>query len=69
MLRRRTRTGRGQPARLVVWTREKMLALLTAVAGVQVALRARLALSPAESLCTRGATGPLTPYLPSGAYG
>jgi GNAT superfamily N-acetyltransferase len=36
---------------------------------VQVALRARLQLRPGTSLCTRGAVGPLAPYLPSGAYG
>lgn len=37
--------------------------------AVDVALRARLALAPSESVCTRGAVGPMAPYLPSGAYG
>lgn len=37
--------------------------------ALEVALSARLALRPGESVCTRGAVGPLTPYLPGGAYG
>lgn len=37
--------------------------------AVDVALQARLQLRPGTSLCTRGAIGPLTPYMPSGAYG
>lgn len=37
--------------------------------AVDVALRARLSLSLTESVCTRGVVGPMTPYLPSGAYG
>lgn len=37
--------------------------------GIEVALAARLTLRPGESVCVRGALGPLTPYLPSGAYG
>ncbi len=37
--------------------------------AVEVALAARLAVAPGSSLCVRGALGPMTPYLPSGAYG
>lgn len=37
--------------------------------AVEVALAARLSLQPGSSLCVRGAVGPLTPYLPDGAYG
>ncbi len=37
--------------------------------GVEVALAARLSLRLGESVCTRGAIGPMTPYLPGGAYG
>ena len=37
--------------------------------AVEVALQARLSLRPGTSMCTRGAVGPLAPYLPSGAYG
>ena len=36
--------------------------------AVAVALEAGLVLTPAGPLCTRGALGPLTPYLPSGAF-
>ncbi len=37
--------------------------------AVEVVLAARLALRPGSSLCTRGALGPMTPYLPGGLYG
>jgi hypothetical protein len=37
--------------------------------GVQVALSARLRLRPSGSLCVRGPVGPMSPYLPCGAYG
>lgn len=37
--------------------------------AVEVALDARLSLSPGTSLCTRGQLGPLTPYLVSGTFG
>ncbi len=37
--------------------------------GIEVAQAARLTLRPGESVCVRGAVGPLTPYLPGGAYG
>lgn len=37
--------------------------------AIEVVLEARLSLSPGASLCTRGPIGPLSPYLPSGAYG
>ena len=37
--------------------------------AIEVALQAGLSLRPGTSLCTRGSVGPLTPYLPSGAYG
>ena len=37
--------------------------------AIDVALAARLPLRPGSSSCRRGALGPLTPYLPSGAYG
>lgn len=37
--------------------------------AVEVALEARLQVRPGTALCTRGAVGPLAPYLPSGAYG
>lgn len=36
--------------------------------AVRACLRAGLALSPSGPFFTRGALGPLTPYLPSGAY-
>ena len=36
--------------------------------AVAVALEAGLALAPAGPICTRGNLGPLTPYLPSGAF-
>jgi len=36
--------------------------------AVDVALQAGLALSPDGAVCVRGAVGPMTPYLPSGAY-
>lgn len=36
--------------------------------AVQVALRAGLSLKPEGPICTRGELGPLTPYLPSGAF-
>lgn len=37
--------------------------------AIEVALAARLPLHPGGSSCRRGALGPLTPYLPGGAYG
>lgn len=37
--------------------------------AIEVALQARLSLRPGPSSCRRSALGPLTPYLPSGAYG
>jgi len=37
--------------------------------AVEVALAARLSLSVPASTCRRGVLGPLTPFLPSGAYG
>ena len=37
--------------------------------AVDVVLAARLPLGPGPSSCRRSALGPLTPYLPSGAYG
>jgi predicted N-acetyltransferase YhbS len=37
--------------------------------AVEVALAAGLQVRPGTALCTRGAVGPLTPYLPSGGYG
>lgn len=37
--------------------------------AVDVAVQARLNLQPGGAVCTRGAVGPLTPYLPGGAYG
>lgn len=37
--------------------------------AVEVALAARLTLTPGTSLCTRGRLGPLRPYLPSGTFG
>jgi len=38
--------------------------------AVEVALAARLSLTPGgESVCVRGALGPLSPYLPSGLFG
>lgn len=37
--------------------------------AVEVVLDVRLPLKPASSSCRRGALGPLTPYLPTGAYG
>lgn len=37
--------------------------------GIDVVLQARLSLRPGTSMCTRGAVGPLSPYVPSGAYG
>ena len=36
--------------------------------AIAVALEAGLALTPAGPICTRGTLGPLTPYLPSGAF-
>jgi len=36
--------------------------------AVEVTVAAGLDLRPAGPLCTRGAVGPLTPYLPSGAF-
>jgi GNAT superfamily N-acetyltransferase len=36
--------------------------------AVDVAVAAGLDLRPAGPICTRGAVGPLTPYLPSGAF-
>ena len=36
--------------------------------AVEVALAARLDLSPEGPVCVRGDVGPLAPYLPSGAY-
>ena len=36
--------------------------------AVPVTLEAGLSLSPSGPLCTRGAVGPMTPYLPSGPY-
>jgi hypothetical protein len=37
--------------------------------GLQVAHSARLRLRPSGSLCVRGPLGPMSPYLPCGAYG
>lgn len=37
--------------------------------AIDVVLDARLALRPGSSSCRRGSLGPLTPLLPSGAYG
>jgi predicted N-acetyltransferase YhbS len=37
--------------------------------AVEVVLAARLALVPGPSVCVRSALGPLSPYLPGGAYG
>lgn len=37
--------------------------------AIEVALGARLALRPGPSSCRRSTLGPLSPYLPSGAYG
>jgi hypothetical protein len=37
--------------------------------AVDVVLAARLPLLPGPSVCVRSSTGPLAPYLPSGAYG
>ena len=37
--------------------------------AVEVVVGARLAVRPGESSCRRGALGPMTPYLPTGAYG
>ncbi|HMA45616.1 MAG TPA: GNAT family N-acetyltransferase [Frankiaceae bacterium] len=37
--------------------------------AIEVVLAARLSLHAGLSSCPRGAVGPLTPYLPSGAYG
>jgi predicted N-acetyltransferase YhbS len=37
--------------------------------GIDVVLAARLPLTPGPSICIRNATGPMTPYLPSGIYG
>jgi predicted N-acetyltransferase YhbS len=37
--------------------------------AVRAAVDAGLALKPGSSSCRRGALGPLTPYLPTGAYG
>ena len=37
--------------------------------ALQVVVAARLHLKPGSSSCRRGALGPLTPYLPTGAYG
>ena len=37
--------------------------------AIEVVLAARLALVPGPSVCVRSAIGPLTPYLPGGAYG
>ena len=37
--------------------------------AIEVALAARLTVKPGSSSCRRGALGPLTPYLPTGAYG
>lgn len=50
---------------------EPTIAWLTAEQqwAVDVALAARLPLRPSGSLGVRGPLGPLTPYLPSGAYG
>lgn len=36
--------------------------------AVRVALKAGLSLKPEGPICTRGEIGPLTPYLPSGAF-
>lgn len=71
--------GAGDPAtaQALLWTvlaeteGEVEVGTLTASQqwAVEVALAARLSLLPGTSLCTRGDLGPLTPYLPSGAYG
>jgi predicted N-acetyltransferase YhbS len=37
--------------------------------AVDIAVAARLTVKPGSSSCQRGALGPLTPYLPTGAYG
>ena len=37
--------------------------------AVEVVLEARLSLRPGTSMCTRGAVGPLSPYVPNGAFG
>lgn len=37
--------------------------------ALEVALAARLSVKPGSSSCRRGRLGPLTPYLPTGAYG
>ncbi|MDX6198850.1 MAG: hypothetical protein QOJ79_2001 [Actinomycetota bacterium] len=37
--------------------------------AIEVALAARLSLGPGPSSCRRSTLGPMTPYLPSGAYG
>jgi predicted N-acetyltransferase YhbS len=37
--------------------------------AIEVVLAARLSLVPGPSVCVRSAIGPLTPYLPGGAYG
>ena len=37
--------------------------------AIDVALEARLALSPHGSFCARGAVGPMSPYIPNGAFG
>lgn len=37
--------------------------------AIDVVLPARLSFKPGASSCRRGALGPMTPFLPSGAYG
>ena len=37
--------------------------------AIDVVLEARLSLRPAGSLCTAGPIGPMSPYLPNGAFG
>jgi predicted N-acetyltransferase YhbS len=37
--------------------------------AIDVALEARLSLRPTGSFCTRGAVGPMSPYIPNGAFG
>jgi hypothetical protein len=37
--------------------------------AIEVALAARLSLGPGPSSCRRATLGPMTPYLPGGAYG
>lgn len=37
--------------------------------AIDVAVAARLTLTPGPSVCIRSARGPMTPYLPSGIYG